>query len=123
MCAGKCIALKPLKEEFQKGPCCPYCTAPVTGIRRYGRVVKKAQADLTDKKFTLMIWQDLQKAEDQLIALEKKAAGSLKLEQLYTVYTQFLTVHTESLKSPSRKVTPEFKQWYGGIRVAVMLTG
>jgi hypothetical protein len=103
--------LKALKEEFQKGPCCPYCTAAITGTRRYGRVVKKAQADLTDKKFTLKMWQDLRQAANQLIALEKRAAESLLMEELSTVYSNFQTLYTESLKSPSRKVEPRSSGW------------
>jgi hypothetical protein len=104
MCAGNCTGLKLLKEEFERGGCCPHCKAEVTGLRRYGRVIKKAQADLTDQKFAVKIVKELQLADDRLMKMEAADIGALKHAALASLCTTFSAILQESLKSPSMKV-------------------
>ena len=47
----------PLPEDFGKVPTCPGCRQPITYIKRYGRPVKKALVDHTQRKYVYGVYR------------------------------------------------------------------
>ncbi|GMF19711.1 unnamed protein product [Phytophthora lilii] len=57
--------LGPLPEEYIDTPQCPNCKKPIRGLRRYGRIIKRAAIDAAEKKF-------ISHSQRQLVTLQER---------------------------------------------------
>lgn len=78
----------------------------MTGLRRYGRRIKKAQADLTDQKYTIATMSSLQQADARLVKMEAADVRNLKPIDLASLCATFTNIENNSKKSPSMQVAP-----------------
>ncbi|KAL3665452.1 hypothetical protein V7S43_009487 [Phytophthora oleae] len=61
--------LGPLPEGYIDTPQCPNCKKPVRGLRRYGRVTKRAAIDSAEKNFISHSHRQLKKLQDRTNAV------------------------------------------------------
>ena len=107
--AGQCVGLKPLPEHSQPIKGCPRCKEPITGIRRYGRVINKAVTDLMDRKFAGENRMALQRVEAALTELRRDPdaaaqKGQLGKHVLEPIFQGFHNIAMQGQHSPSLRV-------------------
>ncbi|GJP50064.1 hypothetical protein CLOM_g9208 [Closterium sp. NIES-68] len=94
---------------------CPECRQPITGFRRYGRMVNKALLDQSERKFALSCLADQQKLQGKLSKLSRavsacsEAAQPKQLQELAKAAT-YLVTETNKLRFTSME--PPTQQTY-----------
>ncbi|CAI5953182.1 unnamed protein product [Closterium sp. NIES-65] len=95
--AGKWVAVRPFDDgglSALKG--CPECRQPITGLRRYGRMVNKALLDESERKFALSCLADQQQLQTKLSKLSQaisacpEAAQPRQLQELARAATSLV---------------------------------
>lgn len=73
--------LGPLPEGYIDTPQCPNCKTPVRGLRRYGRVTKRAAIDSAEKNFISHSYRQLKRLQDRTNAVVESGdlSGDKKL--------------------------------------------
>jgi hypothetical protein len=64
-----------LPENYIDTPQCPNCKKPIRGLRRYGRVTKRAAIDAAEKKFSMY-------AQTRLVALQERVHAATQRGKL-----------------------------------------
>ncbi|CAI5485130.1 unnamed protein product [Closterium sp. Yama58-4] len=73
--AGKWLAVLPFENgNFSDLKGCPDCRHPITGLRRYGRIVNKALLDQSERKFVIECSADQESAQRRLSRLSRAVA-------------------------------------------------
>ena len=99
--AGKFVDFKPLTEELSDSKGCPSCRAPISSVRRYGRVLAKLHFQSVQKKYLPFVESKLRVLEDKVCLLEKENAAkeNISRKKLNRLGQQ-VQMFKESLKSP-----------------------
>ncbi|KAJ3289716.1 hypothetical protein HK104_007278 [Borealophlyctis nickersoniae] len=76
------VACKPPPEAmWDRSPTCPHCRSPITDMKRYGRPLRKAALDVTNKKFVSK-WTARIKIADTAADLAARATRERNKEEL-----------------------------------------
>ncbi|MCJ1422503.1 hypothetical protein MMC29_000383 [Sticta canariensis] len=107
--AGQCIGLKPLQEHTELSKGCPTCSAPISGIQRYGRIIKKAMNDLMDRKFAQQNRMALLRVQAAIEPLAADPDGAAKQNQLGmdvlgAIHADLFSFMQQCQSTPSLKV-------------------
>ncbi|CAI5492251.1 unnamed protein product [Closterium sp. Naga37s-1] len=114
--APKWVAVRPFDDgglSALKG--CPECRQPITGLRRYGRMVNKALLDESERKFALSCLADQQQLQQKLSKLSQaisacpEAAQSWHVQQLARAAT-FLIMQASNVRDTAME--PPTQQTY-----------
>ncbi|CAI7840806.1 unnamed protein product, partial [Closterium sp. NIES-54] len=114
--AGKWVAVRPFEDgdlSALKG--CPECRQPITGLRRYGRMVNKALLDESERKFALSCLADQQQLQHKLSQLSQavsacsEGAQPRQLEKL-AKHATYLVVEANKVRGTAMK--PPTQQTY-----------
>ncbi|CAI5537654.1 unnamed protein product [Closterium sp. Naga37s-1] len=114
--AGKWVAVRPFGDaNLAALKSCPDCRQPITGLRRYGRMVNRALLDESERKFALSCMADQQQLQHKLSTLSQalsacpEAAPSRQLEELSQAATVLVA---EASKVRRTALDPPTQQAY-----------
>ncbi|CAI5474011.1 unnamed protein product [Closterium sp. Yama58-4] len=102
--ASKWVAVRPVDDgglSALKG--CPECRQPITGLRRYGRMVNKALLDESERKFALSCLANQQQLQTKLSQLSRAISACPEAAQPWQVWelaraAAFLTLQASKLQ-------------------------
>ncbi|GAQ90342.1 NF-X1 zinc finger and helicase domain protein [Klebsormidium nitens] len=114
---GEWLGVKPLSDMFQNVKGCPDCRAPISGVKRYGRISKKALVDQAQRQFIQNSQRQLANVFDRVGTVREEVNGvvargeapapatsqvlSARLDRLFA---DFETIARECARPPTVKV-------------------